>query len=305
MIAVLAVAVLAWLAVLAVSALRRVDPGSCTTTKAVVADTVPVLEHRFQLVELTYACHGPLGSIAYDGASISLTAPAGRRSARLARDVRAQLDHAGWTASHGSARLVRHRGHTSYSASVAVNSTAPALAIVTLLNARPSFDTSIEHVKGALAAKALSDRQKLRYVTVSAFVPRFVPAGYARWEDPRVLSYHDVASNLIGTSEVAPSLRSQRLPAHYSARACDVFAAASADGRCALFGTTRSGVKVYIAHDPSSPDGLAGNPVAVVSGTLVTLLHGHDHPYVQPPLRRADVLAIFGSLRARNVPAAR
>lgn len=60
-----------------------------------------------------------------------------------------------------------------------------------------------------------------------------------------------------------------------------------------------------IARETSHPDGLDTEPMAIVDRTLVTLRHGHNHGYVKPQIRRADVLRICDSLRANNTPAKR
>jgi hypothetical protein len=69
-----------------------------------------------------------------------------------------------------------------------------------------------------------------------------------------------------------------------------------------VWGTTASGIDVYIARDPGQRDGLGRTPVAVVGDTLVTLEQGHDEE-LRPQISRASVLRIFGSLRALNRPA--
>jgi hypothetical protein len=146
--------------------------------------------------------------------------------------------------------------------------------------------------------------QRLRFVTVPAFVPRFVPPGFSAWGAPDVIDLDDVASDLGGgTGSVAPSLRSQAPPAGYTARECDPFAALAMGDRCVLWGTTPSGIAVRIARDEIAADGLGTNPTAFVDGTVVSLLYGHNHRYVGPRITRADVLRIFDSLRADNTPA--
>jgi len=281
--------------------------GSCTTTTAVVAQTVPSVERRFDLAELDYACSRDLASVVSDQAYLSFTAPRRFASARaLAAAVRAELVRAGWQPRAGRRRLTLRRDGRTYTAIVTASSIAPPLAIVRLDNLDPRSNEGASDVDDPLPEKHLSDRQRLRYVTVPAFVPSFVPPGYASWASPFVVDLHDVEIELRGGADVAPSLRSSAPPAGFSMRDCDIFTARSRGDRCTLFGTTTSGLRVYIARDASQRDGLATNPVALVEGgTLVTLLYGHNHRYVRPRLRRGDVLRIFDSLRARNDPAQR
>lgn len=302
-----AVAVVAGLAALAVALLRAgADAGLCTTTKSVVADAATALAPRFAVAELGYECRGPIGSIELDGAGLALTSSGDFRSrAALVAAVRARLVAAGWRAEPGRQRLTRRAGATTYTATLRASSRAPALALVRLRSTRPSQDAGSAPA-GALAERRLAPADRLRFVTVSAFVPEHVPAGHERWTAPRVVDFDDVEVTLTGgAGAVRPQLRTQRVPDGWSRRECDVFVARSAGDRCQRWGTTRGGLDVDIARDEITADGLAGNPTAIVDGTLVTLLHGHNHRSVDPPLTRGDVLRIFDTLRAANTPARR
>lgn len=282
-------------------------PNFCATTKTVVARAVPVLDKRFVVASLTYECRGPIAGVEYDSAQLGLTS--GRsdwsRTSLLAA-VRADLRRAGWASRQGRRDLVRRENTTSYTASVTVSSSAPALVIVDLVNRRPASGVSLRKVSGERPEKRMSDAQRLRFVTVDAFVPGAVPRGYSAWGPPSAVDFQDVETNLTGgDGRVKPSLRSTAMPADYTTRECDLFAARTRGDRCVRWAQTPSGTAIYIARDDSTADGLASNPSAVVSGTLVTLLYAHNHRYVRPALSRTDVVEIFDSLRSRNSPARR
>ncbi len=284
------------------------SPGSCRTTKAVVAQMVPALERRFDLAELNYACQRDLASVVSDQAYLSFSSAKDYPSREaLVRAVQAGLVAAGWTAVEGRRRMTLSGGAAGYRAVVTASSIAPALAIVRVTKLSPGDGRSASDGGDPRPERHLTPGERLRYLTVPAFVPAFVPPGYASWAPPVVGDLDDVAVELRGGDPdgVAPSLRSGLPHADFSLRECDVFTLRSRGDHCRVFGTTRSGLRVYIARDASEADGFAVNAVALLRGTLVTLLYAHNHRYVRPRLSRASVLAIFDSLRARNRPARR
>ncbi|MEA2156691.1 MAG: hypothetical protein QOE11_2831 [Solirubrobacteraceae bacterium] len=303
-----------------VDAIRHEVLGNCTTTRVVLAKTVPVLEQRFDVVALQRTCEA-IESLS-DGAEIAL---AGRRPYtsrhELAAAVTAQLGRAGWTTRAGSSRLAFRDGRTRYTASVRVHTIAPALAFVNLQD--PAFnnrDPRSGHVDGDVPQRELTTSQQLRYLTFTAYTPRFVPRGYSNWA-PATVPFHDFADVDVDLTEnrtapaaprpdnepvpdpaPTPSLRSIPRPGDWSSRKCDAFTAG--DAVCRLWGTTTSGIKVYIPRDAETRDGLGENPTALVDGTVVVLYEGHAQS-LRPAISRADVLRIFDSLRALNTPARR
>jgi hypothetical protein len=282
--------------------------GACTTTKVVVARTVPALERAFDLAEFTRDCD-PVEN-GTDGARLTLTSARDYSSrARLDAAVRAALARAGWSERGG--RLGRREGDRRYTATVRVQARAPALAFVEIASAVPgAADVSVKKVRGAVAERALPEPERLRYVTFSAFAPRFVPPGYARWKAPVVSDARTYAQTtaelvprkaLVRTGSAPPSLDAAAVPAGWRPQRCD---AADTEPRgCVALGTTRSGIAVYVARDDHYADGLGEHPQAVVRGTLVTLHAGHNVRAEWPAIGRADVLRIFDSLRAHNAPA--
>ncbi|MEA2156689.1 MAG: hypothetical protein QOE11_2829 [Solirubrobacteraceae bacterium] len=286
------------------SGLKNSVIGNCTATRVVLARTVPVLQRRFDVVELQRNCD--VLDATDDSAALTL---AGRRTypsrPALVADVTAQLVRAGWTTRAGSRRLTYRDGPTRYTASVRPHSIAPALAFVTLAN--PAFDghdPRSGHVDGDVPQRVLSGRQKLPWVNVGIYVPRFVPPGYSAWGAPDVADFDEVVVGLAGGSgDVSPALRSRTPPPHWPRQTCDARGVDDPVNRCRLWGTTKSGRAVYVASDDETADGLAGTPTALVDGTLVELVAGHNHIYVRPRISRADVLRIFDSLQLRNRPA--
>jgi hypothetical protein len=124
--------VLAAVAVVAVGCFAAVKDsvlGNCTTTRVVLARTVPVLERGFDVVELERNCE--VFESSDDSASLAL---AGNRDypsrAQLVTAVAAQLRRAGWRSSPGSAHLAFRDGRTRYVASVTAHSVAPSLAFI-------------------------------------------------------------------------------------------------------------------------------------------------------------------------------
>jgi hypothetical protein len=281
------------------------DVALCTTTKRVVAKTVPELEKRFDLVELTYGCD-PVETV-FDGVRIAIAGTTDYPSrAQLADAVRTRLESAGWTARAGSRELTLRQSGKSFTANVAIHSTAPALAFVALANDHPSLATGIRKVKGAVAERHLTGAQRLRYLTFRAFVPRVVPAGYRAWTGAEVLDeFDDTQSSLVGGRGIELILQSRPLPSDYTTRNCEAAPGPPPLKGCVLWATTPAGTKVYLASDSSAPDGLEDTPIAVVDGTLAELVYGHGHPDVKPAISKADVLRIFDSLRSRNTPAKR
>jgi hypothetical protein len=283
------------------------EAAACAATKALTVKTVPALERRFDVAELIYDCRGSLATADVDRVQLTLAGKTDFSTrARLAAAVRAGLTTAGWSAGAGSAAPTARQNGARYSATVTARSVAPALATLTLANADPSSQPGGVSVTNAYPEKRLTGAEKRRYVTVPMFVPAVVPPGYARWGATEVLDYDDVDTVLAGgRGKVAPELRSTALPAGWSATNCDVFTSSSRGDRCVLWATTPAGIDVYLARNSSYADGLSDTPVAVVDGTLVSLLYGHNHTRVRPAIARADVLRIFDSLRARNTPAKR
>ena len=281
----------------------RIAPATCTTTKGVVARTAPALERGFEIADLQMSCD-PTGSESTI-ADITLTrATAYGSRLQLATAVGAALAAAGWTPRYEpTSDGIRDLGfRDGYTASVRIMRIAPPLATIAISGPKQGLDPGLWRIAGERQEHSMSSAQRLRFLTFTAFLPRFVPRGFDAW-DLTVSPDLDVAqSDLTVTGGLTPSLRSEALPPDYDPRRCDTLNIAPTNEDCRRWGTTPAGIAVYIPRDRAQPDRLGRSPAAVVGDTLVTLLDGHDAG-ARPPISRADVLRIFGSLRPLNTPA--
>lgn len=293
--------------------------GTCEHTPAVAAVVEADLGERgYTVPSLEYDCfRDPAAQVTGDTAVLGVVPPGRFGSAdEVVAAVSADLTGAGWSARPDDDEGRSVLGRDGYGLIVAVHSSRPALALLTLRRDAVGGETPWDGRDGSAQARELSEGDVRRYALLPDLTPTWAPTRFGDWST----RYRMDDTRYRGTTGEAED-RTYLTVDVVAASPDDPTGTCAAPGVCSVVGTAGNGLVVQEVLDPpqgADRPGVAslgvGAYVAQVDDVLV-VLRGEQSvergEYRGPSPRTSEVLdvdealAVFASVDVHAVAPAR